>query len=489
MNPSNALSYDYTVAKLFMFATILFGIVGMVIGVLIAFQMAYPDLNYLAGEYATFSRLRPLHTSGVIFGFMLSGIWATWYYVGQRVLKVSMAESGFLMFIGKLHFWLYMLLMVVAVFTLFAGISTSKEYAELEWPLDILVVLVWVLWGVSIFGLIGIRREKTLYISVWYYIATFLGIAMLYLFNNMSVPTYFVSGGIGNWWHSVSMYAGTNDALVQWWYGHNAVAFVFTVGIIAQIYYFLPKESGQPIFSYKLSLFAFWGLMFVYLWAGGHHLIYSTVPDWMQTMGSIFSVVLILPSWGSAINILLTMKGEWNQLRESPLIKFMILASTFYMFSTLEGPILSIKSVNALAHFTDWIPGHVHDGTLGWVGFMTMAALYHMTPRMFKKELYSKSLMEAQFWVQTTGIVLYFASMWIAGITQGMMWRATDEYGNLLYSFIDTVDAMIPYYYIRAIGGTLYLIGFFMFVYNICKSISGGKALDKEPTSASPMAA
>ncbi len=489
MNPSNALSYDYTVAKLFMFATILFGIVGMVIGVLIAFQMAYPDLNYLAGEYATFSRLRPLHTSGVIFGFMLSGIWATWYYVGQRVLKVSMAESGFLMFIGKLHFWLYMLLMVVAVFTLFAGISTSKEYAELEWPLDILVVLVWVLWGVSIFGLIGIRREKTLYISVWYYIATFLGIAMLYLFNNMSVPTYFASGGIGNWWHSVSMYAGTNDALVQWWYGHNAVAFVFTVGIIAQIYYFLPKESGQPIFSYKLSLFAFWGLMFVYLWAGGHHLIYSTVPDWMQTMGSIFSVVLILPSWGSAINILLTMKGEWNQLRESPLIKFMILASTFYMFSTLEGPILSIKSVNALAHFTDWIPGHVHDGTLGWVGFMTMAALYHMTPRMFKKELYSKSLMEAQFWVQTTGIVLYFASMWIAGITQGMMWRATDEYGNLLYSFIDTVDAMIPYYSIRAIGGTLYLIGFFMFVYNICKSISGGKALDKEPASASPMAA
>ena len=489
MNPSNALSYDYTVAKLFMFATILFGIVGMVIGVLIAFQMAYPDLNYLAGEYATFSRLRPLHTSGVIFGFMLSGIWATWYYVGQRVLKVSMAESGFLMFIGKLHFWLYMLLMVVAVFTLFAGISTSKEYAELEWPLDILVVLVWVLWGVSIFGLIGIRREKTLYISVWYYIATFLGIAMLYLFNNMSVPTYFASGGIGNWWHSVSMYAGTNDALVQWWYGHNAVAFVFTVGIIAQIYYFLPKESGQPIFSYKLSLFAFWGLMFVYLWAGGHHLIYSTVPDWMQTMGSIFSVVLILPSWGSAINILLTMKGEWNQLRESPLIKFMILASTFYMFSTLEGPILSIKSVNALAHFTDWIPGHVHDGTLGWVGFMTMAALYHMTPRMFKKELYSKSLMEAQFWVQTTGIVLYFASMWIAGITQGMMWRATDEYGNLLYSFIDTVDAMIPYYYIRAIGGTLYLIGFFMFVYNICKSISGGTALDKEPASASPMAA
>lgn len=489
MHPAQALSYDYTVARYFMYATILFGIVGMAIGTLIAFQMAYPDLNYLAGEYGTFSRLRPLHTSGVIFGFMLSGIWATWYYIGQRVLKVSMAESPFLMFIGKLHFWLYMILMTIAVITLFAGVSTSKEYAELEWPLDILVVLVWVLWGVSIFGLIGIRREKTLYISVWYYIATFLGIAMLYVFNNMAVPTYFASGGYGNWWHSISMYAGTNDALVQWWYGHNAVAFVFTVGIIAQLYYFLPKESGQPIFSYKLSLFAFWGLMFVYLWAGGHHLIYSTVPDWMQTMGSVFSIVLILPSWGSAINILLTMKGEWEQLRESPLIKFMILASTFYMFSTLEGPILSIKSVNALAHFTDWIPGHVHDGTLGWVGFMTMAALYHMTPRVFKKELYSKSLMEAQFWIQTTGVVFYFASMWIAGITQGMMWRATDNYGNLLYTFIDTVEAIIPYYWIRAIGGLLYLIGFFMFTYNIYKTIKSGRALDKEPVSASPMAA
>lgn len=485
MRPGQMLSYDYTVAKLFMFSTIVFGIVGMAIGVFIAFEMAYPDLNYVAGEYSSFSRLRPLHTNGVIFGFMLSGIFSSWYYIGQRVLKVSLAESAFLRCIGQLHFWLYMLVMVLAVVSLWAGVSTSKEYAELEWPIDILVVLVWVLWGVSIFGLIGIRREKTLYISIWYFIATFLGVAMLYLFNNMEVPTRLVSG-YGSWLHSVSMYAGTNDALVQWWYGHNAVAFVFTVAIIAQIYYFLPKESGQPIFSYKLSLFSFWGLMFVYLWAGGHHLIYSTVPDWMQTMGSVFSVVLILPSWGSATNILLTMKGEWQQLRENPLIKFMILASTFYMFSTLEGPILSIKSVNALAHFTDWVPGHVHDGTLGWVGFMTMAAMYHMTPRFFKREIYSKSLMEVQFWIQTAGIVLYFASMWIAGITQGMMWRATDEYGNLLYSFIDTVTVLIPYYWIRAIGGLLYLIGFFIFVYNIYKSLSAPK-LNAEPKNASPM--
>ncbi|MDR1975717.1 MAG: cytochrome-c oxidase, cbb3-type subunit I [Campylobacteraceae bacterium] len=488
MQATNALNYDYSVAKLFTFSAILFGIIGMVLGVVIALQMAFPDLNYLLGEYGTFSRLRILHTSGVIFGFMLSGIFATWYYVGQRVLKVSLAESPFLLFIGKLHFWVYFLLILVAVVNLFLGISTGKEYAELEWPLDIVVVVFWVLWGISIFGLIGIRREKALYISIWYYIATFLGIAMLYLFNNMAVPTFFVAG-MGDWWHSVSMYSGANDAMVQWWYGHNAVAFVFTVGIIAQLYYFLPKESGQAVYSYKLSLFAFWGLMFVYLWAGGHHLLYQTVPDWMQTMGSIFSVVLILPSWGSAVNILLTMKGEWDQLKTSPLIKFMIIASTFYMFSTLEGPILSIKSVNALAHFTDWVPGHVHDGTLGWVGFMTMASIYHMVPRFVKKELYSRKLMEAQFWIQTTGIVLFFASMWIAGISQGMGWRATDAYGSLANSFIDTVIALKPYYIVRAIGGTLYVVGFFMFVYNIVKTITAGRALEKEPQNASPIAA
>ncbi|WP_267524091.1 cytochrome-c oxidase, cbb3-type subunit I [Campylobacter sp. MG1] len=487
-NPSQHLSYDYTVAKWFMFACILFGIIGMGIGTLIAFQLAYPELNNIAGEFSTFGRLRPLHTNGVIYGFMLSGIWATWYYVGQRVLKVSMRESKFLMFIGKAHFVIYMITILLAVVSLFAGISTSKEYVELEWPFDIAVVVIWVLWGMGIFGLIGIRREKSLYISIWYYIATFLGVAMLYLFNNMEVPTKLVTG-MGSWLHSVSMYAGSNDALIQWWFGHNAVAFVFTVAIIAEIYYFLPKESGQPVFSYKLSLFSFWSLMFIYLWAGGHHLIYSTVPDWMQTMGSIFSVVLILPSWGSAINILLTMKGEWHQVKESPLIKFMVLASTFYMFSTLEGSIQSVKSINALAHFTDWIPGHVHDGTLGWVGFMTMAALYHMTPRLFKKEIYSKKLMEYQFTIQTIGIVLFFASMWIAGITQGMMWRAYDDYGTLTYSFIDTVIALHPYFIIRAIGGLLYLLGFFMFTYNIYKSITSSRSIEVEPKSASPMQA
>ncbi len=488
------LEYDYTVAKWFMIATILLGLVGMLIGVILAWQLAFPSVNTMLGEglaeYTAFGRLRPLHTDSMAYGFTVSGIMATWYYVGQRVLKVSMAESPFLMFVGKLQFILYVIIVAAVVVSLLLGLTTSKEYAEFEWPIDIGIVVIWVMWGISIFGLIGIRREKSMYISIWYYIACFVAIAMLYLFNNMEVPTYFVAG-VGSVWHSVSMYAGTNDALVQWWFGHNAVAFVFTTPIIAMIYYFLPKESGQAVYSYKLSLLSFWGLMFVYLWAGGHHLLFSTVPDWMQTMGSVFSIILILPSWGSAINMLLTMKGEWQQVASSPLIKFMILASTFYMFSTLEGPIQAIKSVNALAHFTDWIVGHVHDGVLGWVAFMIFASLFHMAPRIFKREIYSKSLMNTQFWIQTLGVVLYFTSMWIAGITQGMMWRAHDEFGNLAYSFIDTVTVLHPYYTIRAVGGTLYLVGVFIFAYNMYKTMTGAsrEVDESEMQNASPMGA
>ena len=488
MKSHSVVEYDYTIAKLFTYATIFFGFLGMLIGTLIAAQMASPDLNYLMGEYGTFSRLRPIHTNTVVFGFTVSGIFATWYYLGQRVLKVSMAESKLLMTIGKIHFWLYFIGALAATVSLLFGVSTSKEYAQYEWPFDVVIVLVWVLWGISMMGLIGMRREKALYISVWYYLACFLGVSMLYLFNNMEVPTYFATDGLGSVLHSVSMYSGTNDALVQWWYGHNAVAFGFTVPIVGMIYYFLPKESGQAIFSYKLSLLSFWGLMFVYLWAGSHHLLWSTVPDWMQTMGSAFSLVLIFPSWGSAINMLLTMKGEWNQLATNPLIKFMVIASTFYMLSTIEGPIQAIKSVNAIAHFTDWIPGHVHDGVLGWVVFMIMAALFHMTPRMFKKEIYSSKLIGIQFWLQTTAVVLYFTSMWIAGITQGMMWRAVDEYGNLMNSFIDTVTVLHPYYTIRAVSGVMYLTGFLMFAYNIYKTITAGKELEHEPQFRTPMA-
>jgi len=488
MQSNAALEYDYTVAKMFTYVTILFGFLGMLVGTIIALQLAFPELNYLIGEYGTFSRLRPIHTNTVIFGFTISGTFATWYYFAQRVLKVSMAESKLLMVVGKAHFWIYFIGALVGVASLVLGISQSHEYAQFAWWIDIIIVIVWLMWGVNIFGLIGIRREKALYVAIWYYIACFLGVAMLYIFNNMAIPTYFATEGLGSIHNSVSMYSGTNDALVQWWYGHNAVAFVFTVPIVGMIYYFLPKESGQAIYSYKLSLLSFWGLMFVYLWAGSHHLLWSTVPDWMQTMGSAFSIVLILPSWGSAINMLLTMKGEWNQLADNPLIKFMVIASTFYMLSTIEGPIQAIKSVNAIAHFTDWIPGHVHDGVLGWVAFMIMASLFHMAPRMWKREVYSKKLMGIQFWMQTTAVVLYFTSMWIAGITQGMMWRAVDEYGNLVYSFIDTVTVLHPYYVIRGVAGILYISGFVLFAFNMYKTITAGRKLESEPQFRTPMA-
>jgi cytochrome c oxidase cbb3-type subunit 1 len=488
MQSNAAMEYNYSIVKLYMWTTVIFGIVGMLIGVIIAGQLAWPDLNYWLGEYGTFSRLRPIHTNVVVYGFMISGIFVGFYYSAQRVLKVSMGESKFLMTLAYLQFFLYLIAASGMVISEGMGITTSKEYAQMEWPLDILIVVIWVLWGMIMFGLIGLRREKALYISMWYYVATFLGVAMLYLFNNMEIPTMLLSGNLGAWYHSVSMYAGTNDAMVQWWWGHNAVAFVFTVPIIALIYYFLPKESGQAVYSYKLSLLSFWGLMFIYLWAGGHHLLWSTVPDWVQTMASIFSVILILPSWGSAINMLLTMKGEWNQLTDNPLIKFMILASTFYMLSTLEGPIQAVKSVNAIAHFTDWIPGHVHDGVLGWVAFMVFATLMHAAPRVFKREIYSKSLLEAQFWIQTVAVVLYFTSMWVAGITQGMMWRAVDEYGNLMYSFIDTVNVLHPYWVIRAVGGLLYFIGLLMFAWNFYKTATSGRKLETEPQFRSPMA-
>lgn len=478
--------YDYTLSKLFLCTALLTGFIGMAFGVILAFELAYPDLNYIAGQYAIFGRLRPLHTNVVIYGFTLSGMWSAWYYIGQRTMKITYHDFPLLKFVGILHFTFYVITLAFALVTLFLGLTQSKEYAELTWPVDILIVITWVLWGLSLFGTMQVRKEKTIYISLWYFIATFTAISILFIFNNLSVPTFFISG-VGSFWHSISMYAGTNDALIQWWWGHNAVAFVLTSGIIALIYYFLPKESGQPVFSYKLTLFSFWSLMFVYIWAGGHHLIYSSVPDWVQTLGSIFSIVLILPSWGTAINMLLTMRGQWHQLKESPIIKFLILASTFYMLATLEGPIQSIKSVNALAHFTDWIIGHVHDGVLGWVGFTIIAGIYHMTPRLFKREIYSKNLVEIQFWIMTVGIIFYFSSMWVAGIVQGMMWRDYTSLGVLKYAFIDTVVALHPYYVIRGIGGLLYLIGFVIFIYNIVMSMVASKEVQKEPQYATPM--
>ncbi len=436
--------YDYSVAKGFVLSALLWGVVGMSVGLTLAFELIFPELNANL-PWLTFNRLRPLHTNAVIFGFTLAGIFASWYYVSQRVLKVRMV----LPVLAKAHLVLFNLIIVLAAYTL-----------------DVVIVVMWLMWGGHMFAMLGARKEKTLYVSLWYFMACFLGVGMLFLFNGLAIPTWFVTQ-TGNWWHSVSMYAGTNDAQVQWWFGHNAVAFVLTVPIIAISYYFIPKQANQPVYSYRLSLWSFWGLIFVYLWAGPHHLIYSTVPDWVQTLGVVFSLILIIPSWGSMVNLLLTMSGKWEQLKTDPIAKLLVIGSTFYGFATLEGPVQAIKSVNAIAHFTDWIVGHVHNGALGWVGFTIMGAIYHMVPRMYNTRLYSVKLAENQFWVQTLGIVFYFTSMWVAGITQGSMWRTTDQFGN----FLDTVRAMVPYWSLRAVGGTLYLAGFIMFIYNIRMTI------------------
>ncbi|MDX2469148.1 MAG: cytochrome-c oxidase, cbb3-type subunit I [SAR324 cluster bacterium] len=480
MTMSSQVDYDYSIVKGFILSALLWGAVGMTVGVWIALELAFPVLNFDL-PYLSFNRLRPLHTNAVIFGFTLSGVFASWYYISQRVLKVRMVLPG----LAKFHLYLYNLIIVLAAVSLLMGVTSSKEYAELQWPIDILVVVMWLSWGAHIFAMAGARKEKTLYVSIWYFMASFLGVGMLYIFNNFAIPTRFYSG-MGSFMHSVSAYSGTNDANVQWWYGHNAVAFVFTVPIIAMAYYFIPKQANQPIWSYKLSLWSFWGLIFLYLWAGPHHMLYSTIPDWVQTLAMLFSIVLIIPSWGSMINLMLTVSGKWEQLKTDPILKFMVIGSTFYGFATLEGSVQAIKSVNALAHFGDWIIGHVHNGALGWVAFMIMAAIMHMAPRIWNTQLYSIKLANQQFWIQTVGIVFYFSSMWVAGITQGLMWRATDQWGNLAYSFLDTVKVLYPYWSLRAFGGILFLSGFFMFAYNITKTIQSAPtaALDAQPATA-----
>ena len=460
--------YDYSIAKGFVISTLVWGAVGMLVGVWIAFALVFPSLN--AGvPWLTFNRLRPLHTNGVVFGFVLSGVFAVWYYISQRLLKVRLVHKK----IAVLHLVLYNLIIVLAAVSLPLGVTSSKEYAELQWPIDVLVVVMWLLWGFNIFSMCAARREKTMYVSIWYFVACFLGVGMLYLFNNAAIPVAFTSG-LGDWFYAVSIYSGTNDANVQWWWGHNAVAFVLTVPIVGMSYYAIPKASQQPIFSYKLSLWSFWGLIFVYLWAGPHHLLYSTLPDWIQTLGMVFSISLIIPSWGSMVNLLMTVSGKWEQLKTDPVLKFLVIGSTFYGLATLEGPIQAIKSVNAVAHFTDWIVGHVHSGALGWVGFTIIGILYLIVPPMWKTRLHSVKLAEVQFWIQTLGIVFYTVSLWIAGITQGLMWRTSDRFGNLAYSFLDTVIALKPFWILRGIGGGLYLLGFLIFFYNILQTARRG---------------
>ena len=456
------VTYDDRIVKKFVYATMLWAIVGMLVGLIIALQMAFPELN--VGPYFTFGRLRPLHTNAVIFAFVGNMIFAGVYYSTQRLTKARMASDK----LSNIHFWGWQLIIVAAAITLPLGMTQSKEYAELEWPLDIGVTLIWVVFAINFFWTLKNRREKHLYVALWFYIATIVTIAILYIVNNLALPIF---SGI----KSYSIYSGAQDALVQWWYGHNAVAFFLTTPILGIMYYFLPKAANRPVYSYKLSIIHFWALVFLYIWAGPHHLLYTSLPDWAQSLGMVFSLMLWAPSWGGMINGLLTLRGAWHLLKTDPVIKFFIAGITFYGMATFEGPLLSIKSVSALGHYTDWIIGHVHTGALGWNGFMAAGMIYFLVPRLFGTQLYSKKMADAHFWMGTLGILLYAIAMWISGISQGLMWRATNESGALTYDFVTTTQTIWPMYVMRAVGGLLYLSGFILMIYNVIRTIRQGK--------------
>ncbi len=450
------LRYDDAVVRRFVTATIVWGAIGMLVGLWIALQLAAPQLN--VGKYFTFGRLRPLHTNAVIFAFAGNAIFAAVYYSSQRLLKARPIE-----WLSKLHFWGWQLIIVAAAITLPLGFTQGKEYAELEWPIDIAIAVVWVAFGVNFFAMVRNRREKHLYVALWFYIATIVTIAVLHIFNNLVIPAGVLK--------SYSVFSGVQDAFMQWWYGHNAVAFFLTTPFLGLMYYFLPKAAERPVFSYRLSILHFWSLVFIYIWAGPHHLHYTALPQWASTLGMIFSVMLWMPSWGGMINGLLTLRGAWDKVASEPMLKFFVVGITFYGMSTFEGPMLSVKSVNALSHYTDWNIAHVHAGALGWVGFMSVGMIYWLVPRLFQTPLYSKKLATAHFWIATVGIVLYVIAMWAAGITQGLMWRAFDDTGRLQYpDFLETVTRLVPMYWVRALGGALYIIGMLMFAYNVWRT-------------------
>lgn len=466
--------YDNKTVKNFAFATVLWGIVGMLVGVLIAVQLYIPDLFLTVDiSWLSFGRLRPLHTNAVIFAFVGNAIFAGVYYSMQRLLKARMYSD----FLSSLHFWGWQLIIVAAAITLPMGLTSSKEYAELEWPIDIAITLIWVVFGINMIGTILRRRERHLYVAIWFYIATFVTVAVLHIVNNLEIP-------VGAW-KSYSIFSGVQDALVQWWYGHNAVAFFLTTPVLGLMYYFLPKAANRPVYSYRLSIIHFWALIFLYIWAGPHHLLYTALPDWAQNLGVVFSIMLIAPSWGGMINGLLTLRGAWDRVREDPILKFMVVAITSYGMATFEGPMLSIKSINAIAHFTDWIPAHVHVGTLGWNGFMVFGMLYWMLPRIFQTKLYSKKLANVHFWIGTMGIVLWVLPMYFAGFVQSQMWQEFTKDGLLAYgNFLETVEQIIPMYILRSLGGTLYLSGMFVMGYNLFKTVKQGDLLKNEAAEA-----
>jgi cytochrome c oxidase cbb3-type subunit I/II len=460
--------YDNKIVKKFLYASIVFGVVGMLVGLILAVLFLFPTLTN-GVSFLSFGRLRPLHTNAVIFAFVGNAMFAGVYYSLQRLLKARLFSD----FLSNLHFWGWQLIIVAAAVTLPLGITTSKEYAELEWPIDIAIALIWVVFGINMIGTILKRRERHLYVAIWFYIATFVTVAVLHIFNSLEIP---VSG-----LKSYSVYAGVQDALVQWWYGHNAVAFFLTTPFLGLMYYFVPKAANRPVYSYRLSIIHFWSLIFLYIWAGPHHLLYSALPDWAQNLGVVFSVMLIAPSWGGMINGLLTLRGVWDKVREEPVLKFFVVAITGYGMATFEGPMLSLKNVNAIAHFTDWIIAHVHVGALAWNGFMSFGIIYWVIPRMTKTELFSKKLANFHFWIGTLGIIMYALPMYVAGFTQASMWKQFKPDGTLQYgNFLETVTQIMPMYWMRAIGGTLYLVGVIVLVYNIIKTVKQGSSVEDE---------
>jgi cytochrome c oxidase cbb3-type subunit 1 len=443
--------------------TVIWGIVGMLVGVIIAAQLWLPALNFDI-PWLTYSRLRPLHTNAVIFAFGGSALIGTSLYVVQRTCHVRLFAGG----LASLVFWGWQLVIVAAAISLPMGWTQSKEYAELEWPIDILITIVWVLYAVVFFGTIIKRRVSHIYVANWFYAAFIITIALLHIVNNLSVPVTATK--------SYEVYTGAVDAMVQWWYGHNAVGFFLTAGFLAMMYYFVPKQTEGPVYSYRLSIVHFWALIAIYMWAGPHHLHYTALPNWIQSLGMVFSLILLAPSWGGMINGIMTLSGHWHKLRTDPVLKFMVVALSFYGMSTFEGPMMSIKTVNSLSHYTDWTIGHVHSGALGWVAMMTIGSLYSLTPRLMgKKIMYSVKAVDAHFWIATIGIVLYIASMWIAGVMQGLMWRAFNDDGTLTYSFIETIAATKPYYVIRLLGGLLFLSGMFIMAWNVFKTLGQGQ--------------
>lgn len=466
--------YDNRTVKWFGYAVVLWGAVGMLAGLWAAVSMYYPALN-LGLPATTFGRMRPVHTNGVIFAFVGNGIFMGVYYSLQRLCKTRMFSDV----LSKIHFWGWQSIILFGAISLWMGNTTGKEYAELEWPLDIAIAVVWIIFGINIFGTITRRRESHLYVAIWFYIGTWVTVALLHIVNSVELPISFMK--------SYSWYAGVQDALVQWWYGHNAVAFFLTTPYLGLMYYFLPKAANRPVYSYRLSIIHFWALIFIYIWAGPHHLLYTALPDWAQSLGVVFSIMLIAPSWGGMLNGLFTLRGAWDKVREDPVLKFMVVAITCYGMATFEGPMMSLKNVNAISHFTDWTIAHVHIGALGWNGFLTFSVLYWLVPRMWHTPLYSKKLATTHFWIGTIGIILYAIPMYWAGFAQSMMWKSFTEEGQLKFQFLETVTHIIPMYITRSIGGGIYIVGLFLMVYNLYRTIRKGSFVANEAAEAAPL--